>query len=36
MILTSNAHQKILERHINSLQQLMDDEFLFPSNQFEF
>ncbi|KAH9527824.1 Oxysterol-binding protein- protein 1 [Dermatophagoides farinae] len=31
MIVTANAHQKILERHINALQQLLNDETLFFS-----
>lgn len=29
MISTAGAHQKILEKHISALQQLMDDESLF-------
>lgn len=34
MIVTANAHQKILERHINALQQLVNDDSLFFSRMF--
>lgn len=34
MIVTANAHQKILERHINALQQLLNDDTLFFSGMF--
>lgn len=31
MVLTANAHQKILEKHISGLEQLLDDESLFTT-----
>lgn len=33
MMITASAHQKILEKHIGGLQQLLDDESLFSGKR---